>query len=64
MVWVQLPMWICMSVAIRNLTLMLPPSNDGNTKYLINNVNLLVVKLYKYDHIVQNIYYDLGFIAL
>lgn len=28
-VWVQLPMWICMSIAIRNLTLMLPPSEQG-----------------------------------
>lgn len=29
-VWVQLPLWICMSIATRNLTLMLPPSDDGN----------------------------------
>ncbi|XP_050429554.1 cytochrome c oxidase assembly protein COX18, mitochondrial isoform X2 [Adelges cooleyi] len=32
-VWIQLPLWICMSIAIRNLTLMLPPSNDALIRF-------------------------------
>jgi len=32
-VWVQLPMWICMSIAIRNLTLMLPPSENAVLRF-------------------------------
>jgi hypothetical protein len=29
-------MWVCMSIAIRNITLMLPPSEEGN----INNIKI------------------------
>ncbi|XP_050533353.1 cytochrome c oxidase assembly protein COX18, mitochondrial [Daktulosphaira vitifoliae] len=32
-VWIQLPMWICLSIAIRNLTLMLPPSNEAVIRF-------------------------------
>ncbi|XP_022175252.1 mitochondrial inner membrane protein COX18 [Myzus persicae] len=32
-VWVQLPLWICMSIATRNLTLMLPPSDDAVIRF-------------------------------
>ncbi|KAL4149489.1 hypothetical protein QTP88_003430 [Uroleucon formosanum] len=32
-VLVQLPLWICMSIATRNLTLMLPPSDDAVIRF-------------------------------